>query len=166
MASFVGGVYTSGWTIEGESQSPDPGDHVDDFGNTPIGGWKRPWHPMMPKTPEYGYEPTPETAQPRPSLSPYRHGFQMGPGEEQEPTWLKPAPMQDQGKTMWDRLTPGDSKSPQEMLEDLLPGGLTTLPGTILPIPKGIVPDVTKPIDDLLGGILPLMLIMTMTKER
>jgi hypothetical protein len=160
MASFVGGVYTSGWTIEGESQSPDPGDHVDDFGNTPIGGWKRP--PKMGSAgSQFGEKPVPQAAQPRPW-----HGFQMGPGEEQQPSWMRPAPMKDQEKSFWDRITPGSSSTPGGMLEDLLPGGVTNIPGTLLPIPKGIVPDVTKPFDDLIGGILPLILIMTMTKER
>jgi hypothetical protein len=167
MASFVGGVYTSGWTIDGESQSSDPYDHVDDRGSA--GGWKRPWHPMSPDSApapqatddwEAGIRPVPKTAQSEPF-----YGFQFGPGEEQQsiPPFREP-------KTLWDRITPGKSSTPGEMLDQFEFDGL--IPGTpILDIfgankaIERVLPDLSVPGFPDLAAILPLMLIMTITKD-
>lgn len=167
MAQFVGGVYTGGWTIDGESQSAVSSDHVDDKGNTPhqtIGGWTRPWHPMMPKTPEYGYKPTPRAAVPEPWYEDLDKGH-----ARPSPTPV-PTPSE---KSFWDKITPGDTQSPRELFPESW-GGLGLVPGTILPMPKN-VPGALGDIDvipgegvfklDQIGKILPMVLLLSLLKE-
>jgi hypothetical protein len=178
MASFVGGVYQSGWTIEGESQSPDAGDHVDDVGNTPIGfgvpgflrGSTDSWTPEKPKRkaphmPYFGIDP----------------GFVAPlPEEKEEESWwqrvtpwddspgVTPEPAETPGKTFWDRITPGPSTTPSELFEGSEPSDwikpFFPVPGLFVEGAEKVVPAIKDKAAGL-TSLLPLMLIMMISKD-
>jgi hypothetical protein len=187
MASFIGGVYTSGWTIDGESQSPDAGDHVDDLGNTPSKttlGWLPPF--VKGSTDKAGDANDPRGA------SPWFHDQpgSMSPGEsfdvlpEDVPWWDRipegPLPPEAKDKTWWDKLTPGSTKSPSEFF-GVTPGDFGSafgyfggvVPGTPIPMPtpKGaekareLLPDFSVPGFPDLGALLPLLVITMIAKD-
>lgn len=160
MASFIGGVYTSGWTIDGESQSPDPSDHVDDRGNIPVG-----WLPPFVKG-STDRQPYDERA-----AAPWFHD---------QPGAMSPAESFDvlpEDVPWWERALPKvEDPAPNFRIPkpDFGFGGF--VPGTIIPTPKGFIPDVTEKAQEVLpdlsvpgfsdlGAIVPLMLIMTIAKD-
>jgi hypothetical protein len=178
-----------------ENESPDVGDHVDDFGNTPmqtIGGWTRPGR-MGTAGSDFG-DPVTQYEKTRP-WSP-----QSGPGEEQGPQHLAPfvpgktfwdrvtpgsstKPSEffggsddkfevKPGKTFWDRVTPGPSETPGEMFEEIKPSDLIKplfpVPGFFAEGIEKVAPDVKKAIPAITGltSMLPLIMIMMISKEK
>lgn len=166
MASFIGGVYTPGDTSPGagyrnlgqatgeESQSPDVFDHIDDFGNTgATGGWERPssmgsagsqFSPpvapleIIPVLPVF-----PQTARPE--------KFDL-PGD----------------KSLWDKITPGDSQTPGGLFDGFELPGLTDWVTPIFPAAGLFGTGAEKFVPEIKGvaTMLPLIAIMMISKEK
>lgn len=172
MASYIGGVYTTGVTRywepgeagEGywvnDSESPDVYDHTDDFGNTGAsGGWQRPgsmgsqgsqFGPAEAPAPLDGFGPAPF-----PGFKPVPKAATPEPGPEPE------------SKTFWDQITPGSSTTPGELFDGFEAPSLPKLLTPVFPAAgifgqglEGAVPAI-KGVTDL----LPLIMIMMISKD-
>lgn len=171
MASYIGGVYTSGVTRywnpgeagEGywvnDSESTDVYDHTDDFGNTgAAGGWERP-----------GSMGTAGSQFPPPiALAPVDSAPAPFPGFKPVPRTATPEPQPEpESKTFWDRITPGSSTTPGEVLDGVEIPSLPNLLTPVLPAAgifgqglEGAAPAVKG-----VAALLPLIMIMMISKD-
>lgn len=198
MMSFYGSTDEWGeapyknWSLDSESQSDEPTDHVDDFGNTPSvwkpasavtstdewstiplperdENWLKKTEPKMRRGGRNPYIGTDEEVLPEvmtpsaPAALDYLFPYDPTP-RAAEPKAATPENTIPPGKTFWDKITPGGSTTPGEMFGDISPSDVIKpfMPWTGLAA-EGI--ENTGKATRGIAGALPLFVLLMAMKD-